>query len=293
VRANRAGLMPSAASAELAAQTGGESVVLDLSDEVRQQVLPRSAWLVRATELSRDAPSTFVVREFIAGDGGLISQALPDGRVICEYSADGLMAINRGTAATSTFLLSDDAPVRHDTITPQRQAQLLAVTRQAQDEFGPIQLEWVVQRGDLLLIDFSPVRAALSASGGDEWRTISPGYAEGACIRVAANRGLHEVSVSARVSIDSIPDAETLGPAIADLVARLKGLKDKPVVASPRPYAALAAVLPYVKGFVFEQASMLCHLSILLREHGVPAVESPELYRTALESSRVAFSAAA
>ena len=55
------------------------------------------------------------------------------------------------------------------------------------------------------------------------------------------------------------------------------------IVVSPRPYAALAPLLPYAAGFVFEQASTLCHLAILLREHGVPAIESEALYRQALK----------
>jgi phosphoenolpyruvate-protein kinase (PTS system EI component) len=45
----------------------------------------------------------------------------------------------------------------------------------------------------------------------------------------------------------------------------------------------LAALIPYVGGFVFEQASMLCHLAILLRESQVPAVASPTLYARGLE----------
>ncbi len=293
VRANRAGLAQPAAADVLGPLITADRVVLDLSDQIRQQIVAREDWLVRVREFSSQTPLVFVVREFIAGEIGLISQMLSDGRVICEYSPEGLLAINRGTAGTSSLVLPDTDTKTGAPLAAEQQAVMLAITRAAQDVFGSIQLEWVLYRSRLMLIDFSPVRSAFELLTEGGLRTISPGYAEGECIVVEADRRLQEVSVSARISIGEIPDSESLGPAVAQLVARLRGMAHKPIVVSPRPYAALAAVLPYVKGFVFEQASMLCHLSILLREHGLPAVESAQIYRDAHHSSRIAINATA
>ena len=110
---------------------------------------------------------------------------------------------------------------------------------------------------------------------------------------VTAGRNLEELSISATVSINSIPTSQSLGAELEELERQLRAHDGQAIVVSPRPYAALAALLPFARGFVFEQASMLCHLSILLREHGVPAVESEALYRQGLAGQRITFSQSA
>ena len=66
------------------------------------------------------------------------------------------------------------------------------------------------------------------------------------------------------------------GDHIAELHAQVLTTGQRPVVVVDRPFAILAVLIGSVAGFVFRrQASMLCHLSILLREHGVPAVAVP------------------
>ena len=46
-----------------------------------------------------------------------------------------------------------------------------------------------------------------------------------------------------------------------------------------RPYLPLASLLPKAKGFIFREASLLCHLAVLLREMGIPGVSSSELFQ--------------
>ncbi|ONI89733.1 hypothetical protein ALI22I_14675 [Saccharothrix sp. ALI-22-I] len=64
---------------------------------------------------------------------------------------------------------------------------------------------------------------------------------------------------------------------IAELHAQVTAHAEPPVVVVDRPFAILAVLIGSVAGFVFRgPASMLCHLSIVLREHGVPAVSVPD-----------------
>ena len=293
VRANRAGLERSGGAASLTALLASPRTVLDFSDEVRQQIVDTHDLCARLLELSGDACATFVVREFLGGDCGLITQRMPDGLTLCEFSVDGLLAINRGTASTRTAALDASGACAGYAPPVERPADLAEITRRAVDAFGPVQLEWVASGGRLSLIDFSPISGHLQHHEKDGLRTISPGFAEGRCVTVAADRSLQEVSVSARVSIDEIPAPDSLGPGIADLVARLRAHDGDAIVVCPRPYAALAAVLPFVRGFVFEQASVLCHLAILLRERGIPAIASTRLYEAACTDARVTISARA
>ncbi|KKB61361.1 phosphoenolpyruvate synthase [Robbsia andropogonis] len=288
IRANREGLANTSTCAALLAHFETPHVVVDFSDRVRQQILPRAALLDRLNELIGAQTSRFVVREFVTGEAGLITQACTDGSTTCEWSEDGLLAINRGIARTERARLTDDAEGG-----PPDAALLHRVTHEAVRTFGPIQLEWVRAGGRLHLIDFSPLATSITVGDDDNLRAISPGFADGLPVVVGSDRNLEELSISATVSINAIPSAESLGPALERLERQLREHRGQAIVVSPRPYAALAALLPYARGFVFEQASMLCHLSILLREHGIPAVESPELYRLGLSGERVTFSSTA
>ncbi|WP_186102579.1 PEP/pyruvate-binding domain-containing protein [Burkholderia gladioli] len=287
VRANRAGFAAETVRRDaLLARFHTPEIVLDFSDGVRQQILPREALPGRLNELLGERADRFVVREFVAGDTGLITQACEDGTVVCEWSADGLLAINRGIAGTvCTTLSGAPSPEVPDA------ERLFQITREAVDTFGPIQLEWVRVGARLHLIDFSPLAALATLDGADACRIISPGFADGPAVVIGADSHLEDISVSATVSINAIPSADALGPALSRIEARLREHGGQAIVVSPRPYAALAALIPHARGFVFEQASMLCHLSILLREHGVPAVESSELYHLGLSGARVSFAA--
>lgn len=288
IRANAAGLANDAARTTLLEHFVTPEIVLDFSDRVRQQILPREALLPRLQELIGDSTASFVVREFLSGDSGLITVACDDGSTTCEWSGEGLLAINRGIASTEHAQLDGNM---HSALAD---AVLLhRITHAATPLFGTIQLEWVRCGKRLHLIDFSPLAVSLTLIDEPGRRTISPGYADGLPVVVGTDRHLEEISISATVSINAIPSAESLGDALEQLDRQLRAHRGQAIVVSPRPYAALAALLPHARGFVFEQASMLCHLSILLREHGIPAVESPELYRLGLGGERVAFSSAA
>jgi phosphoenolpyruvate-protein kinase (PTS system EI component) len=76
------------------------------------------------------------------------------------------------------------------------------------------------------------------------------------------------------VSLTGIPEVSELDDYFQALVAQIQELPVRPVIFCARPFAILAVLIPYVAGFVFESASTLCHLAILVREHGLPAVEA-------------------
>lgn len=288
VRANRAGVACKKLMSSLCSQFERGQIVLDVSSEMRQLIIDYSDLPARLTELVSDAPRTLVIREFITGDYGLITKVNEDGSVICEYSVDGLLAINRGTASTYSLTIKEKSRCTSEVpLSVSLQDEIFAITRRAKEQFGPIQLEWVLREDRLLLIDFSSSATDFSFDVSDGIRLISPGYAVGECVRIDIERGLEELSISARISVDNIPDVDSLGPEIARIIGRLQSIPGGAIVVSPRPYAALAAVLPYVKGFVFERAAVLCHLSILLRERGIPAIESLNIYSSALAGERV------
>lgn len=294
IRANRAGL-DEPTGIELMRRFRQPQQLLDLSSRVRQLTVPRKQVSARLHEFLGKAPSTFVLRDFVRGEGGLITQVArqatgTDG-VLCEWSPEGLLAINRGTAATVTFMLDTHGaaktscnPAALPAITADQRLLLYRATQQAQIEFGRVQLEWVSDGGQLYIVDYSLLDAIGAPPDEDGTRIISAGYAKGLPVVVDASRDIEQLSIAACVSLTDIPSPAALGTPLAQLHARICAHDGPVIVVSPRPYAALAPLVPFAAGFVFEQASTLCHLAILLREHGVPAVESLQLYEQALAS---------
>ncbi|WP_445288194.1 PEP/pyruvate-binding domain-containing protein [Variovorax atrisoli] len=302
VRGNADGFGAASRMEALCSRFGEDSVVLDFSDGLRQQVLPTRELASRLREVLGAKASTFVIRDYVRGDWGLITQPTADGGVLCECSADGLLAINRGSAQTHTFFLGRGGQVvgaQSAAAAPfgaRQREQLYEATHAAVARFGPVQLEWVAGAGGLRLIDFSPIRSLHAAQLEDSHeeegrRTISPGFAQGAALVVPADGHLEDISIAATVSISHMPSAESLGPAMVRLAERARAGGGEMIVVAPRPYAALAALIPYVRGFVFEQASMLCHLAILLREGQVPAIASRALYARGLDGGSLTIEA--
>jgi hypothetical protein len=295
VRANHSGLREESNAASLMAHFQQDELLLDLSAGLRQQSLARLKVVPRLREMLGASVTTFVLRDFVKGQAGLITQFLPaedePGEVLCEWSVDGLLAINRGTATTSVLKVDADGhadvPVG-DAQLPFFQAHgklLHAATLQAQNEFGQVQLEWVVEAGRPYLIDYSRLDAVNLPRGGQGAHIISVGYANGQPLLVESSRDLEQLSIAASVSLTDIPKPGALGGLIEGLYERIRDSDAPVIIVSPRPYAALAPLVPFVKGFLFEKASTLCHLAILLREQGVPAIESSALYRDTVSAS--------
>jgi rifampicin phosphotransferase len=268
--------------ADLVGQLGPQAV-LDLSERERQVIVATSDLRQVLADHCGDDPQrlrTVVIREFITGDCGAVS-AITGADVRVEYSRDGLLHLNRGTASTDEFVIPrersrDEAS---PTVPPGWSDSTLAVidrvTRQLVDRHGHAVVEWVFRAGRPVLVDYSLVdpgpTATLPASEGS---IISSGACQGPALTIpaSATEMLTQDSVAPVVSVSArLPHpAET---AVNDVYEAITRLAEPPVVIVDRPYAVLATLIPYVAGFVFTQpAARLCHLAILLRENRTPAI---------------------
>lgn len=285
IKANKEGLATSAAARWFDAITA-EKVVVDVSESIRQRITSSQCLTSQLVEMLPDTPLTFVVREFITGNYGLISKATSTetaGSVVTvELSDDGLLAINRGMARTSRFQLQRQTADNDEiTVSPRLAWPLNAVdtgtiydaSLDANETLGPSQLEWVLNADELHLIDYSNIGKHDTSREFRNKTTISAGIAEGSVLHIKNSRSLVDHSTSAAVSIDNVPPPDQLGTSISEIYGQIKASPDKVILVVDHPYAALAPLIPYVSGFVFRCGSLLCHLAILLREHGVPAIE--------------------
>ena len=285
LKLNRGGIELSAFLSEVVGAFGSDEVILDFSASFRQIILPRDGLADELRMLMSDPKRlhTIVVRDFIRGDVGIITHVSEtQDAVVGEWSSDGLLAINRGTAETRVFCLA--GPDDDDDDLPQAAVgQLYGATLAAHREIGPVQIEWVMSGSCVYPLDFSVLSAQSMFAGSVEGTVISSGYAFAPTLVLDDDRDLEILSIAPSVSLTDIPDASEMGPVLARLLARIGSYPVAPIVVCRRPLAALAPLLPLVSGFVFERAAVLSHLSILIREKGLPAAQAPELYAYARE----------
>ncbi len=263
--------------AALAEGPSGECV-LDFGDTLRQIVVPKDEVVQRLLDVTGDSGEhTVLIRDFVRGDLGVISRSAGRGLVV-EYTPEGLLALNRGTAGAEAVVVDEDggltAPdgaepvVRHlDTVR--------RLTTAMQDAYGPVTLEWVLDGDVLLFVDYS-VLGSDSLVVGAAGASISAGSASGPLLTLDDDELLRRLSVGPAVSINKSRDVSEY-EGLARLIDRVTALPQPPVIRAKRPYAVLSVLLDRVAGFVFDQGSALCHLAILLREAGVPAVAADGL----------------
>ncbi len=290
---NREGLTMGAQS--LAAILDGDlssRKIIDVSPTLRQVIVEKSevytfllALLASRSSFERQ---TVIIRDFIQGDVGFISRVGETHELLLELSEEGLLGLNRGTAAGRRIMIpdvSDRNVVRlalgeHSHVPADIIPDIYALTRLIDNRISGAQAEWAVHNGAVVFMnDFShepPNRTIGLLGSKSQLAIVSRGTVEGRLLVLTPDDELllERLSISPTVSVSrpgGIPDDATL----TALVKRLEALPEKPVVYSERPYAILAAVFAHVSGFVFRDGGILSHLGILLREENIPAIIAP------------------
>ncbi|WP_234040933.1 PEP/pyruvate-binding domain-containing protein [Micromonospora coerulea] len=259
--------------------------VLDLGDQLRQIVLPKHEVVRRLAELSGARPGdtelrAAIIRDYFRGELGMISR-LSGSALVVEFTADGLMALNRGTAGGRTIVVRDqeqsfDAP-GDVTAVPGAEPllphlpTLARLTRALHAKHGPVTVEWVLHAGEPYFVDYSVIGDDQVMAPSGDAVMISPGTARGLLLRLKDDELLSRLSIGPAVSIERSA-SEAVSDGMAKIVDKVLGLPEPPIIHASRPYAILSVLIGHVAGFVFEQGSILGHLPILLRESGVPAV---------------------
>ncbi len=275
VRANREGVRVVAGENRFWALRAPH-VVLDLSASLRQLIIERERLTEFLIENLPLHPETFVIRDYFRGTAGMISykESSTESTIVCETSSDGLLALNRGTARSTTTSLDS----LHELIEPEQQERIRAVTLGATTAFGQVQIEWTIVEGAAILVDFSRLNAAPPILTSGARIVISQGAIVGKALLVEESQDIREMSIAAVVSLNSIPTPREMGRSVESLLEQILIQSEPVVLCTARPFAAFAPLVPHVAGFVFENASVLCHLAILLRERGVPAIADERLF---------------
>lgn len=254
-----------------------DRLVIDSSPTERQYIIHSGELADTVRRLADAAPGegdfAFLCREYIRGETALLSTVATDGSVYVEASDEGLLALNRGFGSAH--------PMTGEALTalvgPEQARSLEGTTREHARRIHPrATLEWVVDGGRLLFVDYSaPATGSASPGGGaqvvTDGRVLSAGVARGRVQLLKIDDILTESSIAPIISIAQPVSAENEALLVSHLRQRLSLDATGVIVAVSRPIAVLSMLLAVVDGFLFEEGALLSHLGILLREAGVPA----------------------
>lgn len=140
-------------------------------------------------------------------------------------------------------------------------------------------IEWWYCSGNLIAADISLEKNSQSIEITDSTSdscTISNGTIKGKVFLLTKEMidKLNQLSFGIAISVDRIDESLLKDNYLKQIIDQIKSLAEKgPVIlAVKRPYLGIAPLLQFVNSVIFEEASLLCHLSVILREKQIPAV---------------------
>lgn len=137
-------------------------------------------------------------------------------------------------------------------------------------------IEWWICDNEVFAADISISSVSTSLYKDGNVSLISNGDIEGFAYFIDDDimQGMNELSFGTAISVDKI-DESALNNQYVKMVQRRilrEKNKGKIVLVLDRPYLGIAPLLSDVDGIVFGEASLLCHLSVMLREKKIPAI---------------------
>lgn len=148
-------------------------------------------------------------------------------------------------------------------------------------------VEWWICDGKLFVTDYSMETQGEESKGEcvEDYNVISTGEIKGNLLVLNGKyiEDLEYLSYGCSISVDHYDDRVHEIEAIKKIEAlinerKLKNKNEKIILVVDKPYLGLSPILSMVNGVIFRNASRLCHLSVILREKKIPAIEYGDLF---------------
>lgn len=255
-------------------------IILDINSQIRQVILKKEAlieYLFSIFSGDEYTPHSIILRHFMKGDYGCVSRIIGNNQILIECADAGLLALNRGLTVSEQLITDFDGHIlqRSRNLLPQHCVNTIATfTRSFQNMTSSFLLEWLIKDNLAFFTDYStegpdfPVTTALSQKSA---LPIVSGNVAGKIYKLSDIDLLTELSVSPGVSIGQISDKLYENPDLFSIIQDIQASRQDIIVYADRPYAILTFLFDYVTGFIFKEGSLLCHLSIMLRECRKPS----------------------
>lgn len=287
---------------ELSDVFSSRRVMVDVSETLAYWIVERDR-LLHELESSMLLPAesiALVLTEFIEAEYGIAAQSIGDNVVIetCPGSCGG---ITRGVLSPSRVLVGDDGTVLSERIStdqrgwfydprsnrPTTRGGCRPILLSASQRAAIVAASRVLTAslGEGVILEAEGVGESIYLLGCsssqlvEDFDVLTPGAIKGRAFVVQENEMLEHISKSFAVSVASREQrVEQLLDSILRRLAEERTLHpdEKIICIAKSPTGGLAYLFDHVDGFIFQEGSPLCHIAILLREHGIPASIVPD-----------------
>jgi hypothetical protein len=152
-------------------------------------------------------------------------------------------------------------------------------------------LEWWYCENELIVTDIS-LTDYDTAIPKDFGTVISPGLIYGKVLQIENSSvgDTAELSYSNAISVQGFDKSLKGITVISKWIDKIRELKkngERVIIKTEQPILALAPILLEADGVIFREASLLCHLSIILRENAIPAAIVGDTYENISEGEEI------
>lgn len=178
---------------------------------------------------------------------------------------------------------------RNHTIGDDVASEIALLCNKLSTRLGEVRIEWIHDGEKVQFFDLSEEsRALLEVNGSENYLSI--GSIEGRVHRLdnidmfdsLFTNYLYEIDVVPTPSYKSVVSSSEAQSLIKQVTS-----DQKPVIVADFPKRTLAVLADYVSGFIFKRGALLCHLAIILREKGIPAIVLPNIDDLAQEGESI------
>jgi rifampicin phosphotransferase len=152
-------------------------------------------------------------------------------------------------------------------------SEIYKSTKKLTEQFGKCAPEWWIWDEKVYIVDIS----ILNTNESNKNNTIiSKGKVKGRLFQlpVYSQDVIDKLSSFNVISVSNVDfdvdRIDLLHKLKEEIIKESKG--ENVILYSERPYIFLSPFIEFVSGFIFKSASNLCHLSLILRENGIPAI---------------------
>ncbi|KGE19751.1 PEP/pyruvate-binding domain-containing protein [Paenibacillus wynnii] len=251
------------------------------------------------TDIYSDQQYCVSFREYLPNEHAAISNLNEDGTMLIECITGKMFLLNAGLTEPTRYLLDADGYVLESYVSEQEQyvfdesridsipagkkervelppeliREIYEKTKRFADRFENCSVEWWIWGNTLYAADMSLLKTGGSRNSSV---VISQGKAEGTLRRlpVFEDQVLKELNMFSSISVGDSEFDCTKVNRLREIKELLEGWSEEGdiILYADLPFLFLAPFKHMVKGIVFRNASNLCHLSLILREAGVPAI---------------------
>lgn len=251
------------------------------------------------TQINENINYCIGIRESIPNVMSAISHVNANNEIQVEVVYGKMGVLNNGIVAPSLYMVDENNKIniiseklqyeyifsdeKFDTIKTNKMSRtvlednlikdIAQKTRMFTKQFGTCSVEWWIWDKIAYAADMSILKKDIDTKAG---RIISTGEAKG-ILRTFPKLNeeiMENMNMFSAVSVSNAEfDIEKVDT-FSMLDKIVKGWKEKGdvILYSSLPYIYLTPFVKSIDGFVFENASSLCHLSLIIREAGIPAI---------------------